>query len=280
MAIKAPESEGRHFLSVGEAAQRLGLNRLKVREAVARGVLEGRRDNRGHLRVDLPINPDTIAPKLAKAPPLTSAALLDGLFDEIEELRETLRERDAEGEAAAQLIARQSDTLAKALDRLESSRGEVTELKALLDKAFALLDRSAPATSDRDRLASGLDEARAEAVRAQRAAEARSAAMARQADTALTLLERAFARAEDDRAQAERLRAALDRSLTAAERMEGEARARADALAAREAEMKDREAQMETLLGVSERSLELAEAARAAGPQARPSLWRRLLGRA
>ena len=53
------------FLSLAEAAARLGVSRLKLREAIAKGVVPARRDNEGRWRVDLTALPPDVTDRRA-----------------------------------------------------------------------------------------------------------------------------------------------------------------------------------------------------------------------
>ena len=85
------DAEGKQFLTVDKAALILGQNRLRVREAIARGQLQARRDNEGRMRVDL--TDLSHVPKNGAEPALAPDAMLGLLFDEIEELGDAITPR-------------------------------------------------------------------------------------------------------------------------------------------------------------------------------------------
>jgi len=150
------------FLSLAEAAGRLGLSRLKLREAIAKGVIPARRDNQGRWRVDLAAMPGDIraATGAVAADP---GALMEALFDEIEELTGDL-------EAAQGLTTR--------LTTLAGAQG------AALERATAALEQT---VAERDRFA----ELTGRALTAAAEAETRAAALQLTTDRAIGLLDRA-----------------------------------------------------------------------------------------
>ena len=129
------------FLPVAEASRVLGLNRLRVREAVARGLLPARRDNRGHLRIDVEAAPADLATKLGGGAP---AGVIDGLFDEIDELSDLLAEREGEVRRTTDLATRQDEALGRAVALIEGrvAPAAPTGSEDRLERALAMLDRS------------------------------------------------------------------------------------------------------------------------------------------
>ncbi len=121
----------------------LNVSRLRVREAVARGELTGRTDNTGRLRVDLPEGRVNLT---EGAPP--ADAVVDYLFDEIDELYDTLAARDQNLDAMKGLIARQDQTLDRALALLEKRDAEVGTLSSLLARALDSAERLAEQGGD------------------------------------------------------------------------------------------------------------------------------------
>ena len=138
------------FLTVADAAERLGTSRLRVREAVARGLIEARRDNEGRLRVDLP---DSLRLPQAGKAELAPDAVLSFLFDDIEELEAALADRDTRIAMLALLIERQDAALQAADAALtdaetqaagagaarDAAEARATQLSDLLDRALAHL---------------------------------------------------------------------------------------------------------------------------------------------
>jgi len=174
------------FLPLAEAATRLGISRLKLREAIAKGVIPARRDNEGRLRADMSALPDDLAGALS-ARPAPPEALIEALFDEIEELT---AERDAAhagqgrladlleaqgnaldralatAEARAAEVARLTPLVAAALAAADAATGRAEAVQAVADRALGLADRAAAALgsaqaaarADHDRLAAALAE--------------------------------------------------------------------------------------------------------------------------
>lgn len=153
------------FLPLAEAAVRLGLSRLKLREGIAKGVIPARRDNQGHWRVDLSALPGNLKAAINTAPALP-AELMSALFDEIEELSSDLDTAQTLTERLAALAGAQADTLDKvtaaleartqerdllgdlagrALAAAEDAETRAARLQQTTDRAMALLDRTAGA---------------------------------------------------------------------------------------------------------------------------------------
>lgn len=150
------------FLPVAEAAARLGVSRVKLREIIAKGLVPARRDNEGWLRVDLTGAPPDLAARAADLP-AAPEALMGALFDEIEELSADLdssrtqsgRLEDvlqAQGaaldRAVAALEARTAErdgfaaVAARALSVAEEAEGRATALGSVTDRALQALDRT------------------------------------------------------------------------------------------------------------------------------------------
>ncbi len=270
------------FLTVEEAAQKLGQSRLRVREAVARGLLKARRDNEGRLRVDLP---EGSVPEGQGA--LDPDDVLGFLFDDIEELETTRQEQEARLTALTMLVEGQDAALERAGQALDKAEADRDRLSALLDRALAHLE-----AADETRMAGLTDRAltRLEAVgdqlgdslsqtqrfdalleRAVAVAEdgRPSEAFQQATDRALALLESALGRAEAGDAVAERSTDMLDRALRAAEHVQSE-------LSAQTERLNHQTETLETALTMSERAAALAEKA-SSQPEKR-GFFRRLFG--
>lgn len=288
------DTERLQFLTVAEAAARLGVSRLRLRDAAARGLVPSKRDNEGRLRFDLA--EVTEAPPGADGPPLAADALLDILFDEVEELQAELSTRDDEVAALSALAARQDAALDQATAALEAKAAAEARLGALLDRALSHLEADADA---RERLAAvtaralshldgageGLERSLAQTARfeallaraldlaeaAGGADGAEAQALAAAADRAIGLLDGALARAEAEQEKGARAEAMLERALAAGERMERD-------LAARTAELDKQKQTVEAALAVSERAVALAGAGAKTPPAPRRGFLRRLFG--
>jgi chromosome segregation ATPase len=275
--------DGMQFLTVEEAARRLGQSRLRVREAAARGLLRSRRDNEGRLRVDLPE-----ARALARGGDLGADDVLSFLFDEVEDLEATLADRDATIARLTDLAGRQAEALDRADTALGAAEAREARLSGLLDRALGHLEAESDA---RDRLTDVTDAAlaRLEATGADLEASlaqtakfeallARAVALAERdsgaeglkstAERAMALLDDALGRAEAGEAAAARRDALLDRALATGERMQAD-------LAEQAARIEKQGAALDTALAMSERAVALA--ARDNAPPR--GFWARLFGR-
>jgi excisionase family DNA binding protein len=166
------------FLTLAEAAERLGISRLKLREGIAKGVIAARRDNEGHWRVDLAALPGDVRRAVAGVP-ADPADLMGTLFDEIEEL-------------GADLARAQETT-----GRLTALAGMQAEM---LDRLTGLVEAR---TAERDRLG----DVAGRALAAAEEAETRAAHLQATADRALGLLDRATGTLEGVRGEIARLSA-------------------------------------------------------------------------
>ncbi len=175
----APDSTS-GFLPLAEAATRLGVSRLKLREAIAKGVVQARRDNEGRWRVDLSSTvPSPLKPAIAAAPALPED-LMGALFDEIEELSSDLESSRHMTDRLVTLAGAQADTLDKVTAALEARTIERDRLGDIAGRALAAADE----------------------------AEARATALKQTTDRAMGLLDRAAGAIE--RAQAEMARIKAD----------------------------------------------------------------------
>jgi excisionase family DNA binding protein len=188
------------WLSLDEAAARLGVARLRLREAIAAGVLRAQRDNRGFWRVqleegrELPREIAVVAPE----------KLIEALFDEIEELTGALDERKSEVERLDAVASRQQALLDRALALAEASSEpsrDVERLAALNARSQALVERSLASLEQREAAlqqmsgmmdraldtAAGLD---AEVARQRKASERQRALLDRVFEIARASLER------------------------------------------------------------------------------------------
>ena len=230
---------GLQFLSVAEAAETLGVSRLKIREAAAKGMLPARWDNEKRLRVDLTgITAEQIETSKKS---VSQSALMDLLFDEVEELHEALLSRDAETDALKGLAERQAAALDDAADRMERDAAEKARLSELLARAMAHLERE-PAVQGDDRLTDI-------------------------PERALQHLETTGDRLESALAHSGRMDQLLDRALQAGERLEGK-------LAVQEQEIKAQGQALDKALAMSERAVALANTA----PPRKRSFWHWLRG--
>jgi methyl-accepting chemotaxis protein len=166
------------FLPLTEAAARLGVSRLKLREAIAKGVIVARRDNEGRWRVDLAAMPADLRAATAGPAP-DPAALMEALFDEIEELSADLEESQGTADRLTQLAGAQGAALERTVAALEQTVAERDRLAAMTGRALAAAEE----------------------------AEARAAALQATADRAIGLLDRTTAAMDAMQGQVARLQA-------------------------------------------------------------------------
>jgi excisionase family DNA binding protein len=133
------------WLSLDEVALRLGVTRLRVREAIAAGVLRAQRDNRGFWRASLADVGEASArmSQVRVAP----SQLVEILFDEVEEANASLADRNADVERLSALVARQQELLERALKLATGPANTETHevdrrLAALNERSQTLIDRA------------------------------------------------------------------------------------------------------------------------------------------
>jgi excisionase family DNA binding protein len=133
------------WLSLDEAAERLGVSRLRLREAIAANAIAARRDNRGFWRVSLADGARAATSRVqeTRADP---QQLIELLFDEIEDLNALMSERAAGEERMAALIERQQALLERALllaERpIESGLDAAERVVSLHDRSQQLIERA------------------------------------------------------------------------------------------------------------------------------------------
>ncbi len=132
-------------LTIGEAAEKLGTSRLRVREALAAGLLTGYRNNQGKWLVDL----DTLPASLdgTKGDALLPDRLIELLFDEVEELQQTIEEREATIAQLSALVERQGAALERAVQLAEQrgtggGQAQIRALSETSERALVLLENA------------------------------------------------------------------------------------------------------------------------------------------
>jgi hypothetical protein len=267
---------GTGFLTVAEAAERLGQSRLRVREAAAKGLLDSRRDNEGRLRVDIPgkikdwgkgeLSPD---------------AIIGFLFDELEELEASNADKDARLAALSDLVARQADALDRADRALGDAETRQDRLSELLDRALSHLetqDRAAARMADvsgraldrLDRLGDDLEASLSQTARFDALLQRALAVAERDTrpdlapatERAFALLDDALSRAEAAEHVTSKSAAMLERALATGERLQAQVEDHQNTI-------KAQEKTVETALGMSERALAAATATHQAPPAKR-----------
>ena len=195
--MEEPQSEG--WLSLDEAAARLHVSRLRVREAIVAGVIPGRRDNRGFWRVSLD-DATRVGERIA-AIKIAAPQAVELLFDEVEEVTALLGERRAEVQKLTAIVERQQDLIERALRLAETDAAKppsvpVDLFTAQSERSHALLDRALTDLQTRNadfvKVTGLLDRAMATATQLDAEAARQAAISKRQR----ALLDRAFAIAQ------------------------------------------------------------------------------------
>lgn len=269
--------KNQEFLTVGEAASLLGVSRLRLREAVAKGVVPGRKDNEGRLRIDLTgVSADKVKNKLSKFKnDAAPEAILDVLFDEVEELQQDLSAGDARIDMLSTLVTRQGEALDQADQALEKSASDNARLQELLDRALTHLEDDQASTlrlqglagralkmlddtgdqletslAQNTRFESLLERALTLANQASGADGDKAEALAAAADRAMTLLDTALREAEDGKLDTQKADEMLGRAMAAGEQLERE-------LGEREEIINRQKTVLDRVLAVSERAVGL-----------------------
>jgi hypothetical protein len=138
------------WLSIEDAAARVGVSRIRMREAIAVGLCSARRDNRGLWRIALGENLPALKTSIENAR-VAPDALVELLFDEIEENSLLLAERDSSLERMNKLVERQQALIASALNLAEAAPPlETQRIGAVNDRAAALIETSFQKLTSRD----------------------------------------------------------------------------------------------------------------------------------
>lgn len=267
---------GTGFLTVAEAAERLGQSRLRVREAAARGILTSRRDNEGRLRVDIPKKLKTLSGE-----DLSPDAIIGFLFDELEELEASNAEKDAQIAALGSLSGRQADALdqaAQALDTAEARQDKLSDMlnRALLhfeqqdDEQTRMAQVSGRALDRLEQVGDDLEQSLGQTQRFDAlleraltlAATQTGTGLAPAADRAFDMLETAIARAEAAQSAHSQSEALLARALSTGERLQTQITQQETTIAAQEKTV-------ESAIAMSERALAAASAATETPPKKR-----------
>jgi hypothetical protein len=256
---------GHHFLPIGEAAKLLGLSRIRLREAIAKGLLPARRDNEGHLRVDLSAVPSDLDARLA-GQAIEPAELLDTLFDEVEELQAMLAGRDADIERFKSLLDRQDTMLERSMElneranrgRPQTEPAEEGSSKALADvsdRALRMLDdvtnRLETTMEHNAQFRQLVERALALSEVAASASDNRVEELSGAAERAMNLLDRALQDGESKGEVTSHLTGMLDRALAAGQHLEGQVNEKTETI-------RRQEKLVGKMIGMSERALGIA----------------------
>ncbi|HEX9170711.1 MAG TPA: hypothetical protein VF886_17590 [Roseiarcus sp.] len=144
--------ESSEWLSLDEAARRLGLSRIRLREAIAADAISARRDNRGFWRVSLPEGARVAMRRISETQ-VDPSKLLELLFDEIEDLNALLDDHTANEARMAALIERQQILLGRALSLAEkppASGLDAERVAALQDRSQRFIEQTLGKIEARD----------------------------------------------------------------------------------------------------------------------------------
>jgi hypothetical protein len=229
LVVRDTASNKPDFLRIGAAADLLGVSRLRLREAVACGLIPARRDNEGNLRVDLSnANADRLSRDMARMTGrIEGPALVDLLFDEIEELQDNAPTDSAQVHALTDLVTRQAAVIERSEGLLSDMAHREGRMLDLLQRAMALHEVSRTGS------------------------DGQAQALGATVDQAFTLLGRAVREAEQTRAAASQATDLLGRAMDAGERLEGE-------LAARDGVISQQDHALERAVDISEKAVALA----------------------
>jgi hypothetical protein len=140
------------WLPLDEAALRLGVSRIRLREAIAADAVSARRDNRGFWRVSLTEGTGASIRRIRETP-ADPSKLIELLFDEIEDLNALLDDRTASEALMAALIERQQILLDRALSLAEkpaASGRDAERVAALQDRSQLLIKQTLGKIEARD----------------------------------------------------------------------------------------------------------------------------------
>jgi excisionase family DNA binding protein len=139
------ESSSGAWLTLDEAAERLGVSRLRLRQAIAANAIPAQRDNQRFWRLTLPDDLAAVRRSIETAK-AHSQGLIDLLFDEIEDLNAHLMESAANEQRLAALAGRQQELLERALSLAENAGGgaavDIGRVVGLNERSGQLLERS------------------------------------------------------------------------------------------------------------------------------------------
>jgi excisionase family DNA binding protein len=126
----------KRLLRVAEAAQELGVSRLRIRQMIAEGRVAALRDNEGHWRVRLL---DTSG---HEPDPYKQADPVDLLLDELLEAEWLARQREDENARLRALVERQQSVLQRSLDALDAEVARREEAAERADRAELQVGRA------------------------------------------------------------------------------------------------------------------------------------------
>jgi excisionase family DNA binding protein len=126
------------YLTVDEAADRLGVSTIRVRLWIREKRIEAILDNQGHWRVRLEGDPREVPP----VPVADAMEAVDVLIDEIMELRHALAEQKQAAERLQILVGRQQQVLEQAVGQAEAERATRLDAESKSEKLEGGLRRA------------------------------------------------------------------------------------------------------------------------------------------
>ncbi len=236
-----------NFLTVEEAAEKLGISRIRARESVLHGLTPARRDNRGRLRIDLSEvkSLPAIGRELTARGPIEDNAILDLLFDELEELQEIVEQKNSDIHHLSQFVERQAEAmrstemlldrqeqqqlqilelLNRCLAQLEDGAGQTERFQRIAEQAINLLERTEEELESRNlqrnELETLLSRSMAISERAIESSAHTYQELSEKLEAALDSADKAFLSAESSDAKLRENRVLLDRAVAIGERLQ------------------------------------------------------------
>jgi hypothetical protein len=212
-------------VGVAEAAAHFGISTLRIRHRLRTGSLKGFRDNRGHWQVRL----DGAAVSPGRDRTFDRDVLADMLVEELLEAKDRIDDQEQSIQRLRDIIERQQEIIDRTVERLgrlnaaQSEATTVQRLRKTLDRTIALLENSLDQQETANARAERFRAMMARAIELLETLESNGASASptvRVTETlhkAVTLGDRAVARAEISSHHAAQLDRMLERALTAAE---------------------------------------------------------------
>jgi hypothetical protein len=192
------DNSGDAWLSLDEAAERLGVSRLRVREAIAAQAIAARRDNHGFWRVSLS-DEAAVSMRRMGGTRVDPQQLVELLFDEIEELNGLMAERAVNEERMAALLVRQQSLMERAMALAEQPTEpdlDAARVIKLNERSQQLIEQTLAKLEGRDSELSRLTGLMDRALATVAGLDAEVTRQAELAQKQQTLLERTFTLAQ------------------------------------------------------------------------------------
>lgn len=256
---------GRQFLHLDDAARLLGVSRLVLREGIVKGLIEARRDNQGHYRIDLA---DVPADLLIQLPAADSAptAMINALRDEVGAMQQQLNQAEQQRVQLEALLLRQSQALEKSATLLDqpqtplassSASGDVNRLGSVADRSMMLLEETTDALqksrAENARLTALVERAFEVVEQTQQSSQRKVAELTESAERSLAALDKAVEETRISRQENERLSQLISRSMQVGARFDAE-------VTGRESVIEKQDSLLQRLFNLTERNIEQQDA--------------------